>query len=196
MPSTLFYDASGKQTFVHQGPYFDRGPRERHPPVRAALTWQSARARRRLGRYAGPRPPRRRARPPRRRAADSARARRGRDGRRACSSASPRTSRSSRPRCARRCRSSPVSTRDAATGCADGEEVALLPRLRRLTGVPTTEEHPTMAIDVTHRPDPPHRLRRHVHRRHCSAPTCRCSGPVADGGHIVVEHGARAAGGR
>ena len=24
VPSTLFYDASGKQTFVHQGPYFDR----------------------------------------------------------------------------------------------------------------------------------------------------------------------------
>jgi cytochrome c biogenesis protein CcmG/thiol:disulfide interchange protein DsbE len=24
VPSTLFYDASGKQTFIHQGPYFDR----------------------------------------------------------------------------------------------------------------------------------------------------------------------------
>jgi cytochrome c biogenesis protein CcmG/thiol:disulfide interchange protein DsbE len=24
VPSTLFYDRSGKQTFVHQGPYFDR----------------------------------------------------------------------------------------------------------------------------------------------------------------------------
>jgi cytochrome c biogenesis protein CcmG/thiol:disulfide interchange protein DsbE len=24
VPSTLFYDSSGKQTFVHQGPYFDR----------------------------------------------------------------------------------------------------------------------------------------------------------------------------
>ena len=24
VPSTLFYDSSGKQTFIHQGPYFDR----------------------------------------------------------------------------------------------------------------------------------------------------------------------------
>jgi cytochrome c biogenesis protein CcmG, thiol:disulfide interchange protein DsbE len=24
VPSTLFYDAEGKQTFVHQGPYFQR----------------------------------------------------------------------------------------------------------------------------------------------------------------------------
>ena len=24
VPSTLFFDANGKQTFVHQGPYFDR----------------------------------------------------------------------------------------------------------------------------------------------------------------------------
>ena len=91
---------SGKQTFVHQGPYFDRAaPRERHPPVRPALTWQCARAGRRLGRYAGPRPPRRRARPPRRRAAALARARRGRDGRRRLRS--PRRGRAagSRTRC-------------------------------------------------------------------------------------------------
>ena len=33
--------------------------------------------------------------------------------------------------------------------------------------------------------DPPHRGRRHVHRRRCSARTSQMAGPVADGGHIV-----------
>ena len=131
-----------------------------------------------------PCPPRGRVEPLRGCASAGARRRRGRQRRRPARRAGGASSRSSRPRCARRCRSWPARTSSATSALHAGDEVALL--------IPVAGGRPEEWSDRGHRSRPADGAARPSSSTRSPTallgPDVPMLGPVADGGHIVVEH--------